>query len=94
MKVISGFYIAYVAFSLGFELFGDLIFSSSASFQCLDGGRSLMPMTVGASAFNFLHDIVMLSFSVMVLIVFYVIPDRFKLIASITGTGLESNLTA
>jgi len=49
-------------------------------------------LTVAASVFTIFHEIVMLSFSVMVLIVFYAIPDRFKLIAPITAKTIDGKL--
>jgi hypothetical protein len=44
-------------------------------------GNAVVPLTNIGAIYFFLEDIAILSFSVVVLVVFYVIPDQFKLIA-------------
>jgi hypothetical protein len=50
-------------------------------FACIMNGNAVVPLTNIGAIYFFLEDIAILSFSVVVLVVFYVIPDQFKLIA-------------
>ena len=79
-KIISAFYLGYVIFQVLYQVLGNLVFNTNTHFQCTEGDM-IKPITNLAALYAFFHDFIMLFFSVMVVLVFYLLPFRFRLIA-------------
>ena len=79
-KIIAGFYLSYVIGDFIFQIVANEAFDIGKDFDCIDD-TVVVPLTNTGAAFLMVQSILLLSFTVMVLIVFYAIPDRYKLIA-------------
>jgi hypothetical protein len=75
-----------VVFQLIYEYGGDLFFDMTSHFRCSSNFDQVIPLTNTSALYTLIHDTIMLFFSSMVLIVFYVLPSRFKLVAD-TSNG-------
>lgn len=88
--MIAGFYLSYVITDFVFQMIGNAVFSLSEDFTCEGDGTVLLPLTNSAAAFVLAQSLIMLSFSVMVLLVFFRIPDSYKLIAHSRSKNVSS----
>lgn len=81
--MIAYFYLSYVTSDFLFQLIGNLVFKNIPdAFDCIDDGTVLIPLTNGSAAYMLIMSLLLLSFSVMVLLVFYKIPENFGLVAT------------
>lgn len=79
--MISGFYLTYVICDITYQLIGNILFEPDSDFLCNDGGTVITPTTEAGAVYLLIHSLLLLSFSVMVLLVFFRIPDHYKLVA-------------
>lgn len=79
--MIAGFYLTYVIFDSTMQVLGNAMFEPDIDFRCEGEGRVVVPTTDGGAWFMLAHSLLTLSFTVMVLLVFYKIPDTYRLVA-------------
>jgi hypothetical protein len=79
-KVIAGFYLGYVVLDLLVQVIGNAVIREDTDFDCRDDS-TIVPMNNSGATFLLVQTIILLSFTIMVLLVFYKIPDNFGLIA-------------
>jgi hypothetical protein len=60
---------------------GNLFFDPGQAFTCQDGGTVIIPLTEAGAIYLLIFSCLILSFSVMVLLVFYRIPHHYRLVA-------------
>ena len=63
------------------QLLGNWIFNDPEDYMCVDDDTALVPATNIFASYMLVHSLTVLSFAVMVIIVFYMIPASFNLIA-------------
>jgi hypothetical protein len=79
-KVIAGFYLGYVVLDLLVQVIGNAVIREDTDFDCRNDS-TIVPMNNSGATFLLVQTIILLSFTIMVLLVFYKIPDNFGLIA-------------
>lgn len=79
--MIAAFYLSYVIGDLTYQLMGNILFDPDEAFTCESGGTVIIPKTEAGVIYLLIHSALLLSFSVMVLLVFFRIPDHYRLVA-------------
>lgn len=91
-KVIAGFYLGYVVLDFLVQGIGNAVIREDTDFDCRDNSV-IVPMNNSGATFLLIQTILLLSFTIMVLLVFYKIPDNFGLIAK-KNKGFIKKFTA
>jgi len=84
-QMISAFYLTYVVSDIIYQMIGNLAFEPNSDFFCDAGGTVITPKTDLGAIYMLIHSLLLLSFSIMVLLVFFRIPDHYKLVAKRTN---------
>jgi hypothetical protein len=80
-KLIAAFYLGYVVSDIAYQILGNLLFDPNKDFLCKENGTVAAPINNAGAIYMLIHSLILLSFSVMVLLVFYIVPARqFKLV--------------
>lgn len=85
-RLVAAFYLGYVVSDIAYQVLGNLLFDPDRDFLCKENGTVAAPITNGGAIYMLIHSLILLSFSIMVLLVFYVVPARqFRLVAAPLG---------
>ena len=79
--MISAFYLIFVIGDIAYKILANVLFEPNIEFTCNEGGTVITPNTEAGAVYLLIHSLLVLSFSVMVLLVFFRIPDYYKLVA-------------
>ena len=88
VKVISVFYIVYIILDFLMQIIGNEIIDDQI--KCQDRFVIIPANNVGAAYFLF-QNILSVTFTVMVLLVFYRIPDKYRLIVRFKNTKIKGS---